>query len=525
MSMPETPEPAIPGAARGPRGRGLRAGLAEWGRIAFEIRWALALATLLVLARCVVFTLWSQAAFNSDHAVVGLMAKHLAEGRSFPLFFYGQSYMLGVEAWLAALVFLLTGPSVSGLQLPMVLMNVLTAGVLLVLLRRELGLGQGYAFLASLPFVVAPPATALALVEANGGSVEAFLYVLALWVLRRRPALAGAVLGVGFLHREFTIYAVPALVAVRCVQWPLPRFGATWRYAFAFAAAFLGVWAGVQLLSAWSSPFGPGTRVATFAVRHTNVGELAQRTCFAAARLPHRFDALWSNHLDILFGTGPHSLAALGINSATVGQGAMHASAIAVTVAVALGAVLALRLCSGGTLVRDLSFAVFLGLVGVASMTVYAAVGCDPINESTLRYDLLGVLLAVAGFATFFAVEPSRALRRSAGVALMAWACLGGTSHARLLTEYLVNAPAPDAERAAERLVVDGVRHARGNYAVAYRLTFLSGERIRITPEAPVRILEYATRAPGERLEIVQDEPCAGGVQLAGTYWRCPAPR
>ena len=36
--------------------------------------------------------------FDSDQAVVGLMAKRLSEFRSFPLFFYGQNYMLAVQA-------------------------------------------------------------------------------------------------------------------------------------------------------------------------------------------------------------------------------------------------------------------------------------------------------------------------------------------------------------------------------------------------------------------------------------------
>ena len=44
--------------------------------------------------------------FDSDQAIVGLMAKHLSELQTFPLYFYGQGYMLGVEAWIAAPFFL-----------------------------------------------------------------------------------------------------------------------------------------------------------------------------------------------------------------------------------------------------------------------------------------------------------------------------------------------------------------------------------------------------------------------------------
>jgi hypothetical protein len=38
--------------------------------------------------------------------------KHLSEGRAFPLLMYGQNYVLAVEAWLAAPLFVIFGASV-----------------------------------------------------------------------------------------------------------------------------------------------------------------------------------------------------------------------------------------------------------------------------------------------------------------------------------------------------------------------------------------------------------------------------
>ncbi len=47
---------------------------------------------------------------DGDEAVVGLMAKHLLEGREFPVFFYGQSYgFSGIEAAIGAVSFALFG--------------------------------------------------------------------------------------------------------------------------------------------------------------------------------------------------------------------------------------------------------------------------------------------------------------------------------------------------------------------------------------------------------------------------------
>ncbi|TDC29258.1 hypothetical protein E1211_26350 [Micromonospora sp. 15K316] len=56
-------------------------------------------------------------ATNSDEATMGLAALHIARGQDFPVWFYGQSYMGTLEAYLAAPVLALTGPSVFGLRL------------------------------------------------------------------------------------------------------------------------------------------------------------------------------------------------------------------------------------------------------------------------------------------------------------------------------------------------------------------------------------------------------------------------
>ncbi|MEU4781627.1 hypothetical protein, partial [Micromonospora sp. NPDC023633] len=55
---------------------------------------------------------------NSDEATMGLAALHIAQGREFPVWFYGQAYMGTLEAYLAAPVFALAGPSTLGLRLP-----------------------------------------------------------------------------------------------------------------------------------------------------------------------------------------------------------------------------------------------------------------------------------------------------------------------------------------------------------------------------------------------------------------------
>ncbi|WP_433458804.1 hypothetical protein [Micromonospora sp. CA-248212] len=55
---------------------------------------------------------------NSDEATMGLAALHIARGEDFPVWFYGQQYMGTLEAYLAAPVFALAGPSLVALRLP-----------------------------------------------------------------------------------------------------------------------------------------------------------------------------------------------------------------------------------------------------------------------------------------------------------------------------------------------------------------------------------------------------------------------
>lgn len=55
---------------------------------------------------------------NSDEATMGLAALHISRGQEFPVWFYGQAYMGTLEAYLAAPVFALVGPSTLGLRLP-----------------------------------------------------------------------------------------------------------------------------------------------------------------------------------------------------------------------------------------------------------------------------------------------------------------------------------------------------------------------------------------------------------------------
>jgi hypothetical protein len=59
---------------------------------------------------------------NSDEAAFALAAMHIAQGRSAPIYMYGQHYMGAVESYLAAPLFAAFGPSWALLRIPVLLL-------------------------------------------------------------------------------------------------------------------------------------------------------------------------------------------------------------------------------------------------------------------------------------------------------------------------------------------------------------------------------------------------------------------
>lgn len=75
--------------------------------------------------------------FNSDEAIVALMAKHILQGER-PIFFYGQAYMGSLDAYLIAAVFKLFGEYVWGIRLVQIILYSLTL-ITTAMLGKQLG--------------------------------------------------------------------------------------------------------------------------------------------------------------------------------------------------------------------------------------------------------------------------------------------------------------------------------------------------------------------------------------------------
>ena len=483
-------------------------------------RWIMpATVALLVCARAAVFLLRPESYFDADQAVVGLMAKHLSELRAFPVFLYGGTYMLGIEAWLAAPLFLLVGPTVAALKLPLLAINLAIALLIVSVFQRELALPPLRAFAAALPFIVPPVSLAAVFMEPSGGNLEPYLYIVLIWMLRRRPVLCGLVFGVGFLQREFTFYGLAALAIVEAIDGRLvTREGLLrWTRILGTAAA---VWIAVQGLKLMSSAAGPGTSVRDVFTTSNNLAELAARTCLSPARAIAGTGRLLTIHWPALLGTAPLPLATFSIES-RVSQGLAGAGWLAVAVVVLAIAGIVLARPGGVTAPR---FAQYLVLAGGLSVAGYLFGRCGEVTFYTMRYELLS-LLGVVGLAGWFLSARPPAIVYAAWVAAFAgWMAVLAVPHVRFIAESADDPPVPAKHLLIETLRAEHVRYGTADYWLAYYIDFLTREQMIFASVAPQRILLYnrlVAEHAGEAVRLSRRR-CDGGVQLVPGVYRCP---
>jgi hypothetical protein len=348
-------------------------------------------AVALVLLRSAVWTVWEQSDFDADQAIVGLMAKHLAELRAFPLYFYGQHYLLGVEAWIAAPFFLAFGVSVPVLKTPLVLMNITIALLLLRCLVRDAGLRPWLAFAASLFFVLPPPAPASRLLASNGGNVEPLLYTLLLWLTRARPVVFGLVAIVGLAHREYTLYALVAIVLLEL--WEGRLLTRTNLRDKAMAFGVMGLGAGLlALLKGYADLGGPGTAgTPGYAAVSAQFGTLASRFCWNPAVLIPNLRWLVGENLSVIFGWQEGPLSTYAASGLLVGHAWAWLPLVVLLAAAAIGRVTA----RSEPRAPQSGFAAYLILVGLQSALVYATLGCLVQDHMLIRYTLLTLFIPI----------------------------------------------------------------------------------------------------------------------------------
>jgi hypothetical protein len=201
--------------------------------------------------------------FNADEAVVGLMARHILQGR-WPTFFYGQAYMGSLDASLVALGFMLFGPQVvviRGVQSLLYLGTVLTTMLLAMRLTGSTRASLMAGLLMAVPAVNVTLYTTVSL----GGYGEMLLIgnLLLLLALASdahirqpwHPILWGALSGLGFWAFGLTlIYILPTGIYLFIRRWGLSQRASITKFVL---PAFFGFTLGASPWIAWGLSHGP----------------------------------------------------------------------------------------------------------------------------------------------------------------------------------------------------------------------------------------------------------------------------
>jgi 4-amino-4-deoxy-L-arabinose transferase-like glycosyltransferase len=218
--------------------------------------------------------------FNSDEAVVALMARHILQGER-PVFFYGQAYMGSLDAYLIALGFRLLGEGVWVIRLVQV---VLYSGFIVSLIWLGIeGLGSIESGMLAALLLAAPTVNmTLYTTVTLGGYGEALILgnlvlICALRITKsivtgpgdqRNPRplyfwsiLFGLFSGLGLWTLGLTIvYVVPAGLFILWKIFDRRFEGDRWKTAIQFTgAAVIGIFAGASPWWIYAAQHGPAS--------------------------------------------------------------------------------------------------------------------------------------------------------------------------------------------------------------------------------------------------------------------------
>jgi hypothetical protein len=368
-------------------------------------------------------------------------------------------------------------------------------------LCRRLGVRPLWAFVAALPFIIPAPVVSSQLLETAGACIEPFVYVLLLWHLRQRPFAFGAVLSLAFLHREFTIFALPALLLVEAASGDLWARTNIRRAAWA-AAGFGLVWLIVDDLKLRQSGASLGLQAAS----------LAGQVCMAPGEWRGRAASVFTQALPVLFGGRSTRPLDFRMNSEVVGGYSIVGWVVALTLAAMTARLLVLWFRERRFGVGD-ALGAYLALVGIFVASVYS-LSCNviPGQPPLLRYVLLGLFLPIGCFAAFIHREPSSGLRKLAAGVFLAWAAVNLVDNLRLLRASVNEPPSNEHRVLADYLVTHQIRYARAIYWDAYAIDFLARERVIVASVDLIRIPDYQRRVDENDANAfnLPRIPCAG---------------
>jgi 4-amino-4-deoxy-L-arabinose transferase-like glycosyltransferase len=158
--------------------------------------------------------------FHSDEAIVGLMARHINLGQPSPTFFYGQAYMGSLDPLLVAGAFRIFGESVLSIRVVQSLLYLLVVATTMILAYRISG-SRFTAIIAGLFIALPPTLFTLYTTISLGGYAETLVIGNVLLIVAydvrhgqinswRHWALLGALVGLGWwTNNLIVVYVLP----------------------------------------------------------------------------------------------------------------------------------------------------------------------------------------------------------------------------------------------------------------------------------------------------------------------------
>jgi hypothetical protein len=481
-----------------------------------------AIVIAVVVARSFAQLYWSHIYFDADQAVTGLMAKHIAEGRAFPVFQYGAPYVLVLEAYLAAPLMAISDASPALLRLIPFAFNVATATLLYaVLTSRAGGLTPAIGLLATAPIALPAPTAAEELSAALGMNIEPLFFSLLIWCVRERPILLGTIAAVALRNREFVLYALAALLFTDLLR---DRSMALWRPRVSGLVAFALTWSVIGVLYQHSAVYGPGTTASMVGESRDNVSVATTAMCFAPEKIPGDVWMTVSELLPLQWGVRSTAWTMAGY------FGPPPADApwlwIPLVATLAFGVVRGLWRASTRGPTWITWFGVFLVLTGLQSIVVYAATRCGNASYFTTRYFLLSVFVPSGAIVLAFHRERMSAVTMAFAGVCAAWLVVIAAAHMTVAHGHLTSPPVGSYRLLASYLEQHDIRFIQSDYWTGYHVAFLTGERVRASTGFD-RINDHRLAVQANPRQVVQvwrrDPHCDGGVRV-GPFFLCGVP-
>jgi len=431
------------------------------------------------------------------------MGKHLAEAKGFPVFFYGQEFLLGLESWILGLFFYLkTTTNVFALKSIYLLINFFTTIGLVIFCRAKLKLQTNLDLvLCCLPWLLCSPFVASRLMESQG--THGLLIGLLLLLLTfhfRNFFVFGILLGASLLYRELLVSVWIAIILSNFLERKNP--------------------------SAVIKDFLKTTSVAT--ATYLLVKSLAPLGMHYAERSPRSWLHLPFHPIQNfkivsaqVFGIKTTSLETLALRSDVT-----HHFPTILGVFLALGVLFLLfKLVppNKNKIFRasEFRFERIWILAGIINFLMYQFLSAHK-DLASGRYLLIFWSSSIAWTSLFIKLSKKQSKVRAALIfVLLLWLVPQGITLAKVNLRHF-EAPATQSYRKIENeWSGKGITRAKGDYWSSYIVNYLSGEKIIVDPPQAEKRIEYGENNSPLKIENL-DHQIRERLKADFGFWRKP---